>query len=312
MVRNMISVVIGILNQFKLSGLCLENLLNNANEPLELILIDDGSDYQVRDWIHLKDFLENLEDVKVYRNERPTGSYYIMKRGFELSEGDIIAFFHSDLIVWEQGWDRRVKEVFEKNEKLGLVGFIGSTEIDSFGGRGMGTISNFQGREIEGYKGSRAEIHGGRIMDFRLGAVVDGCSMIFRKKYLEEIGFRDDFPPHHFYDRLFSCQVLEKGYQVGILGIACDHISGQVVNQEKKYHEMVGEWLRERYKSPEEWVERFRDWFVNDLNPNKGKVPHNNDAWAYMEAERQFLTEYRDQKHFIPLKVEPDGKILHL
>ena len=308
----MISVVISILNQFKIAGLAIEKLIENAVDRIELILIDDGSDYLVSQWIGLKDFFYQLEDVKILRNDYPTGSYYTMKKGNELAEGDIVAFFHSDLLIWEKGWDRRIRNVFEESEKVGLVGFIGSTEIDSWGGRGIGTISNFQGRELEGYKGSVAEMHGGRITDFRLGAIVDGCAMIFRKKYLDEIGFRDDFPPHHFYDRLLSCQVLERGYQVGILGIACDHISGQVVNSEKKYHEMVGNWMKERYGSPEEWIQRFSDWWANDLNPSKGKMPNNNDAWVYMEAERQFLTEYRDQKHFIPLKVEPDGRIIHL
>jgi len=308
----MISVVISILNQFKIAGLAIEKLIENAVDRIELILIDDGSDYLVSQWIGLKDFFYQLEDVKILRNDYPTGSYYTMKKGNELAEGDIVAFFHSDLLIWEKGWDRRIRNVFEENEKVGLIGFIGSTEIDSWGGRGIGTISNFQGRELEGYKGSVAEMHGDRVTGFRLGAVVDGCAMIFRKKYLDEIGFRNDFPPHHFYDRLLSCQVLERGYQVGILGIACDHISGQVVNSEKKYHEMVGNWMKERYGSPEEWMQRFSDWWVNDLNPSKGIVPNNNDAWVYMEAERQFLTEYRDQKHFIPLKVEPDGRIIHL
>jgi hypothetical protein len=56
-------------------------------------------------------------------------------------------------------------------------------------------------------------------------AVVDGCPMAFRRGVLGAVEPLPGFPPHDFYDWLLSCQVEELGYDVGVLGIACDHIS---------------------------------------------------------------------------------------
>ena len=298
----MISVVIPILNQFEVAKISIDSLISNSKNKFELILIDDGSDEGLLNIISSK-FKDKLYDLKIWRNEKPTGSYYTMKKGFELANGDIIAFFHSDLVVWEKNWDERLVNEFKNDNKLGLIGFIGSNEIDFMGGRGMGTMSNFQGREIKGYKGSPAEIHGKRINELKKGVVIDGCSMIFRREVLKKIGFRNDFPPHHFYDRLLSCQTRENGWDIGILGIACDHFGGQTVSREDKYLQLTKEWMEAKFGNIDNWVNVYKDWIENQNNPNFGRKPLNPDHWVYLEAEREFLTEYRDEKHLIPCNI---------
>ena len=297
-----LSVVIPVLNQFELLEKTLSQIILNAQDFIEIVVIDNGSDEILSDYWRKKGLLGS-EYVKFVRNEENTGNYPIFKQGLELTSNEIIVFFHGDLLIYEKGWDRKIVKVFEENPKLGLIGFIGSNEIDSLGGRGLGTMSNFQGRQIDKWKGSPAEVHGKRINDLKRAVLVDGCSMIFRRKCLEDIGFRPDFPIHHFYDRLMCCQVREKGWEIGVLGIECDHISGQTVNQELKYHQLAEKWMKERWGSIDNWIEKNKDWFNNPQNPSYQKRPAQADQWIYLEAERQFLQEYRDRKHLIPIKV---------
>ena len=81
---------------------------------------------------------------------------------------------------------------------------------------------------------------------------------------------------------MLSCETRELGYEVGVLGIGCDHISGQTVNQENAYHIMAKEWL--------------------DNHPTAHRdLP--SDSEIYLEAERQWLSEYRDNKHLVPTRV---------
>jgi hypothetical protein len=108
--------------------------------------------------------------------------------------------------------------------------------------------------------------------------------MVFRRDVLEKITQRIEFPPHHMYDRLLSCEVQELGYKVGVLGIACDHISGQTANQESSYDTMAREWAEPRGLTLEPTAQNW-------------------DSVVYLEAERQFLSEYRDSKRFIPRRV---------
>lgn len=296
-----LSLVFPVLNQFSLATeaitLAVQQL--SGDNEVELLILDNGSDtpYEIPE--AFKELIEKPLGGMVQINHYPVnmGVYPTFWEALdagpiEYGKSDVLAFFHSDMIVGEKGWDKRVLEAFEANPKLGLLGFIGSNEIDGSGGRGSGTTSNFQGGKIEKYgvenpktwTGSPAEAHGMRNREYSKAAVVDGCAMIFRRSVLEQIAQRPEFPPHHFYDRLLSCETIEKGYEVGVLGIECDHISGQTVNQEDAYGDMARAWLLSHGADPS----------LPIAQP---------DHLIYQEAERQWLTEYRDQKHMVPFRV---------
>ena len=311
-----ISVVIGILNQFEITRQTIKYLLESAERPEEIqfIFLDNGSKEDFHNFISQDEELNTLlsRGMRSFvREESNNGAYpYIFQKGMKKAYAPIVAFFHSDLFVYQKGWDVSIINHFEANPNLGLLGFIGSTQMDNHGGRGLGTHSNMQGLETNSpthnWKGSRGSIHGKQDAGFIIdGAVVDGCSMIFRKTTLEQIGFKDNYPIHHFYDRMMSLQVLEIGQKVGILGIEFDHISGQTANQEQDYQESAKKWFKEKLglDTPQQWAELRKDWVygVNKNNPSHGKVPEQYDHATYLEAEYLFLTEYRDSKHIIPV-----------
>jgi GT2 family glycosyltransferase len=286
--KSRVSVIIPVLNQFDLVEKTLEYLSQELPRPYELLIIDNGSDVP---------FETKFPDVKILRIDEPIGSYPTFKVGLQEAEGEILAFFHSDFFVYDKDWSRKVLAEFDKDTQLGMIGFIGSNEIDSAGGRGLGTTSNFQGKRtlktisLQGadrtytyWEGSPAAVHGKINAGFTRAAVVDGCCMILRRTALEDIGFRENFGIHHFYDKLISTQLLEKQWKIGVLGIECDHISGQTVNQEQKYKDAV------------------RDWAIkNHYHP--GGLGINWDDFVYHYSENYWLKEYRDTKHIIPIKV---------
>ncbi len=282
-----LAVVISVLNQHQLATTCIDFVQAYSSQDTDIIILDNASD-PVFDYNILN--LKDTRNIKIIRLEKNIGVYPTLWEALKYTDADIIAYFHSDLMLCEKSWDDRVKKEFEDRTNLGLLGFIGSDEIDSQGGRGLGTSSNFQGNQhinsdVQGNKkswtGSKAEVHGKRLEGFMKVAVVDGCAMIFRRTVLESIKQRVNFPPHHFYDKLLSCEVQEKGFDVGVLGIGCDHISGQTVNQEDAYQKMAEIWCNEH------GINRTHNW----------------DDAVYHEAQAQWLSEYRETKHFIPRKV---------
>ncbi|MHB8483454.1 MAG: glycosyltransferase [Nitrospiria bacterium] len=278
-------VVIPVLNQFEITEQCLKFLCQKDPCPYDIIVIDNGSD---------KTFTTGLKDITVIRYDEPIGNYSVFKEALEYTDADIIAFFHSDFFVFEKDWSERVISEFERDSKLGLMGFVWSTEIDNAGGRGLGTASNFIDKEVSDGKRnwhtSGAEPHGRRITGFEYAAVLDGCSMIFRRAALMEIEKKENMTPFHFYDKLMSNQVLELGWKVGGLGIGCGHCSGQTVNAEDKVEQYFKKWALEHHVNP-------------------GGIGTDWRNVIYLEAERQWLSEYRDRKHFIPLKVDKNGNI---
>ena len=285
-----LAIIFPVLNQHDLANASIDFAVKllGTNKDRELIVIDNASDQPLEGFPHFADKVEG-KIVRLYNN---IGVYPIFWEALKHTDADILAFFHSDLVISEKDWDLKVMEQFEQNSKLGLLGFIGSNEIDGSGGRGLGTTSNFQGLQVthnnkkgeaKQWQGSPAEPHGKRYNGFTRAAVVDGCAMIFRRSALEQIAQRNDFPPHHFYDRLLSCEVREKGYEMGVLGIGCDHISGQTVNQEPAYGLMAEKWAREHGLD----LGGFHNW----------------DMVLYREAERMWLNEYKNQKGLVPCKL---------
>jgi hypothetical protein len=304
-----ISLIVPVLNGFEIAERTLQFAIGNLAEPKEchLIIIDNGSDTPFLDYLNktltVRKLAETLGEMTVIRNETNVGNYPIFFQALEVAKGEVMAFIHSDVFIYKQGWDNDVCSVFYANSNLGLVGFIGSTEMDNFGGRGSGTRSNFQGMTVDKWTGSKAEIHGKRDEGFIIdGSVIDGCVMIFRKAIMQDIERKKDFPIHHHYDRLFSAQMIEKGFKVGILGIPFDHISGATANTQDKYQSVAKQWFKEHMgiDRPEQWAEKRAEWLKKTSNPSCGKIPNQYDHCTYLEAEYQFLKEYRDEKHIVP------------
>lgn len=285
-----LTLVFTVLGQHEMAELAIQHALRKATlGTTRVVVLDNGGDFNPH--VRISD-----ERLAVYNLQKNIGVYPVFDWGMKNTTSEIVAFLHSDLIIDEQGYDARIVNEFVNRPSLGLIGFVGSNEIDHNGGRGGGTTSNFLGKTYipeageAGYMftGSPAEAHGMRNAGFTDAAVVDGCAMVIRRDAWKEIGFRENFPPHHFYDRLISTQMLEKGFKVGVLGIGCDHLGGQTVSKEQRYPDMAEEWCRKNVKP---------DRFVG--NP----PAYSWDLTVYREAEFQWLREYRDRKHIVPTRV---------
>jgi hypothetical protein len=261
---------------------------------------------------HLQDTIDpNLTSITVVDNGSdspyPAGSYNLIRYEgniggnavfhrwmqddwFDGENPEFIAFFHCDLMIHEQLWDHRVIEAFEADTQLNLIGFAGSNEIDQLGGRGGGTMLNYRGAFFEGIgQASPAEAHGRRITGLESAAVLDHMSMIFRRTELEKLTPQEgNFAPEHFYDRILSCEVLERGGHIAVLGIECDHFSGGI-------------------RGGNESADRLRKtWLAREGIPYD---PQRSDLAVYVESERRFKAKYI-RNGFAPLRVLPDYSIL--
>ena len=271
---------------------------NSTKGLNEIILVDNGSfkplpKYSADTLIR---FDINGGPYAVHHDVIP----YLDKQGVEF-----VAFFHTDLMIREFHWDEYVVGAFDYDPKLALIGFLGSNEIDQLGGRGLGTMSSFMGYEYKSVWASAAEVHGKRAKGLEPAAVLDHCSMIFRLSVLKEIPPASvNHVPFHFYDRIASVEVLNRGHRIAVYGLDADHASGGTgLSKARTEADKVELGVVNRN-------ELYKKWFRENNIPFD-EADENLDMVMYKEGERRFLDKWRDQLHFLPLKVNTDYSITH-
>ncbi len=289
-----LAAVVTCIDSGPLAEEALHYLRENSDPDITtLILVDNGS------YTPLPKYDADI----VVRYEENIGANAVFHRlipKLEELEIDVVAYLHCDFMIREKHWDHILLHHFNEDDKLGLVGFIGSSEIDGLGGRGGGTMSSFIGEKYTTGWGTAASVHGAYVIDINPAAVLDHASMVFPVHILKELPAQEDMhTPGHFYDRVLSCEVLYRNYHVAIVGIDADHFSGGT-GLCRVPGEQLGLVNRDAL---------YRKWLKEHNLPADVENP---DIEIYKEGERRFLGKWRDELKFIPLRVNPDYSITHL
>lgn len=270
---------------------------NTTPELTEIILVDNGSFTP----------LPKYSADRVIRYEENIGVNAVFHRTIpELEAAGFthVAHMHCDVMIREKEWDDFLMFAFKSDPKLALVGLLGSNEIDAAGGRGLGTASSFFGGEYNTGWASKAEIHGRRVKGKEAAAVVDHLFMSFPLEKLKQLPPQEEsgYAPHHFYDRILSCEVLSRDWHIALLGLDADHFGGGT-GLCKVPHEGPELGVLNRDKLYRRWLTEQKIPFATDAD--------NLDYIVYVEAEKIFLKKWRDESYFIPVKVLSDYSLYH-
>ena len=100
----LVSVVIPVYNAERYLSKCIESVLSQTQESLELILIDDCSTDGSYDLC--REAADHDERIVLLKNDRNIGQGLTRNRGIELSRGRFITFVDSDDTI-----DKRMYEI---------------------------------------------------------------------------------------------------------------------------------------------------------------------------------------------------------
>jgi glycosyltransferase involved in cell wall biosynthesis len=127
---NFISVVIPVYNRKQTLLKAIDSVLQQTFSPAEIIVIDDCSPFNIRDYLFEKGYLKN-NTIKVLRNEVNLGPAGSRNKGIANATGELIAFLDSD-----DYWDKHKLEkqllLLNSNPELDLV-YCGSIWISDTG-----------------------------------------------------------------------------------------------------------------------------------------------------------------------------------
>jgi GT2 family glycosyltransferase len=185
------------------------------------------------------------------------GSY---RELYKQSTEPILAFIHDDVIIRERGWDERIIEQFEKEERVALVGFGGARW------HGIPDLYKVPYHLPNLKRGDYlsnvddAEVHGTRFTGEADVAVLDGFCLIARRDFLDSIGGFASFKCDFFcYDYTLCALARRAGYRIRCVGVRCHHRGGgtsvteapDIVNQDA-YNESH-RWFFEEFRDVMPW-----------------------------------------------------------
>ena len=110
-----LSILIVFFNQAHLSLLCLRALLEHADVPFELIVVDNASSDQTIE------FLARLENTKLIRNTENLGFVKAVNQGAELAVGEFLLLLNNDAFI-ESGALGAALSVLRDDTNVGAVG----------------------------------------------------------------------------------------------------------------------------------------------------------------------------------------------
>lgn len=285
-----LSVIIPFIDNWDITANCLSKLAAYTTRDIELILIDNGSDENYEE--QAKEIIRSSHlDIKFVRNENNIGVLPTFKQGLDEAAGDILVYIHNDVLLHERAWNERIEQAFHEDAQLGMAGLFGARGVHPDGGR-EGSMSHMIGQEWGICECHRpAAMHHGELMvNIYPAAVFDGVGMFFRRSVLQDLAdhsdlFEDWRAPHHFYDRIMSLKVLERGYHMCVIGIKFDHYSGATANHSNKYVAFGTKWLTDH------------GYVMNDIGV---------DDSIYWIAEGQWRKEYANR---LPVRVDQNYNV---
>lgn len=125
----MFSIIVLTYNRVKSLQKCLGSIINNTTLPYEIIVVDNGSTDEtvqvLSEFQHSK--LMDLKCVLLPTNQ----GVCARNEGFRLARYSLIQQIDDDVTV-HKGWDKAVKEAFESDPKIGMVGVQGSLVNENF------------------------------------------------------------------------------------------------------------------------------------------------------------------------------------
>ncbi len=196
-----VSVLLVFYNEAHLSLMCLRTLLEYANVPIELIIVDNASGDRTGE------LLDRLENVKSVRNEENLGFVKAVNQGAELAQADFLLLLNNDAFI-EPGALGAALGVLRKDATAGAVG----GRIEALDGK-LQEAGNIIWRDgsCAGYGRGENPEDGA----FRFRREVDYCSgafLMFRTAQFRDLGgFDEAFAPAYYEESDFCLRLAQRG-----------------------------------------------------------------------------------------------------
>jgi GT2 family glycosyltransferase/glycosyltransferase involved in cell wall biosynthesis len=119
-----LDIIICVHNAYEDVKRCIESVIEFTSEPYRIIIVDDGSEEQTRDYLVGID--ECCSNITRLRNDKGNGYCFAANMGMRASRAQYMILLNSDTIVTE-GWVDKLIACAKSDPEIGVVGPLSNT-----------------------------------------------------------------------------------------------------------------------------------------------------------------------------------------
>lgn len=207
MSEDLVSVIVPSYNYEKYIIECLQSIVNQDYEQIELIIVDDFSKDNSRNLI--KKFIEQngeskrFVNIKYIENTKNEGAHYTINRGIQQAEGRYIAVINADDLYEKNRFSAVIPKMKKENANIAF------SNIEVINGESLLA----QGEEAEGFRKIQIRIDESSQVSYALmiqNVSISTGNMIFTKELYNKLGGFKEYKYIHDWDFILRAALIEE------------------------------------------------------------------------------------------------------
>lgn len=194
---------------------CIDSIIINTNADFNLIIVDDGSDNNIDEYIKTIK-LNNL--VKI-RNKKAKGYTFAANQGLKISKSSFVVLLNSDTIV-TKNWINKMINCANSDPKIGMVGPLSNTaswqsipEIENDGDWANNEIPISHNIDQYGYLVEKDSV----VLYPRLN-FLNGFCLLIKRELINNIGYLDEnnFGKGYGEENDYCIRAIKNGWELAV------------------------------------------------------------------------------------------------
>jgi GT2 family glycosyltransferase/glycosyltransferase involved in cell wall biosynthesis len=213
-----VDIAICIHNALEEVKACLNSIRKNTDSRHHLILVDDGSDEECRQY--LSEYASRNEGVTLIRNESAKGYTVAANQGLRESKAEYVILLNSDTIV-TSSWIDKILECGESSPRIGMVGPLSNAASwqsvpELFDASKDWSINPLPSGWTPG---QMAEVVAKRsTREFPRVPLLNGFCLVIKRSVIDKIGYLDEqsFPEGYGEENDYCLRVVDAGFELAV------------------------------------------------------------------------------------------------
>lgn len=194
-------IIIAVWNLKELTQRCIESIINNTEYLYRLIVIDNGSEQETKDYLEGLKSDHRLKEYILIRNEVNLGATKAYNQGMRISMSDNVLLLNNDTIVCK-GWLTEMIHILEKSNDIGIVN-PASNNLGQRRPKNM-TLQEFAAKRLNCFSGQYVEM-----------ATAVGFCYLVKREVLNKVGFwNEGYGLGNFEETEHCIKTRQAGYRV--------------------------------------------------------------------------------------------------